>query len=78
MCVSILVYPHQKWIVIEFLGEPDTYPQFRTQVNTETGPSLENCDCKKLDGAIKMAEQEHGGQQLVKGHFYLWVPQASY
>lgn len=56
--------------VREFLGEPDTYPQdFRTYVNTETGPRLENCDSKRLDGAVKMAEQEHEGQRLVKLHF---------
>lgn len=48
--------------VREFLGELDTYPQeFRTYVNKETGSGLENSDSKRLDEAVKMAEQEHGG-----------------
>lgn len=47
----------------DFLGEPDTYLQeFRTYVNTETGPSLENSECKRLDGTVKIVQQGKGGQ----------------
>lgn len=36
-----------------------TYPQeFRPYVNTETGPSLENSESKKLDGASKRQSKD--------------------